>query len=403
MATRAKDVQDFASLLETLSREAQQVAAGGISSLDPSFAAASTSTDAEPFLTLQSALLLSYTQHLLLLSSHRMLGLSLSEDANGRELVRNLVRMRLQLEKMRPIEARLKPKWERWIRASQAEEKRRINHGDSSAGKSAAAEEEDDDLDHLSFRPNAAALLDSSAASSTDRAKKASSKSSKKGASRRADDDSEEETTAGVYRPPKLAPVPYTGDRARNRRRKGDVSGSDSEGEQDQRRPPRSANTHLLSDLSTALSNNPYAEASTGLATGSGSGSGSKRAQRLREMEEYEESNFTRLVQSKKEARKRRRDEEDVALGGATTAGTGRGKVGAGFEEEFGDLLRGGERKGRGASRGQSELDDLAKKRKTLPLGERTGGKRKGKGGPAGSGNRFEKAVTSHAKRSERR
>ena len=73
------------------------------------------------------------------------------------------------------------------------------------------------------------------------------------------------------------------------------------------------------SDLTAGMSSNPYEASSGGVGVG-GRGklaSSSSRAKALARMEEFEEENFTRLVQSKKDARKRRRDEADVALGGA--------------------------------------------------------------------------------------
>jgi U3 small nucleolar ribonucleoprotein protein LCP5 len=55
-------------------------------------------------------------------------------------------------------------------------------------------------------------------------------------------------------------------------------------------------------------------------------------------MTEFEEENFTRLVMKKKDAKQRRRDEEDIALGG-TGGITGRRRVG-GFNEELAEVLK---------------------------------------------------------------
>lgn len=109
-----------------------------------------TPTSMEPLLTLKSALLLSYSQHLVLLSSHRLLGRSLADDEQGRRLVQNLVRMRLVLEKMKPVESRSTPKWERYIRAYEMERKRGVAGGaevaarpDGVVGDKGEEEEED--------------------------------------------------------------------------------------------------------------------------------------------------------------------------------------------------------------------------------------------------------------------
>lgn len=258
--------------------------------------------------------------------------------------------------------------------------------------------------DALSFRPNPSALLGSKPSSSS---KDRKGSSSKKQASRDESDDGET-FKAGVYKPPKLAPVPYSEEAQRRRKgRRGD-DGSDDDQDRDSgasSRNRRALNAHLLQDMSSSLSSNPYAQSSSGLSRDSANMS--KRARKLQEMEDFEEANFTRLVQSKKEQRKRRRDEEDIALGGVTTAGIGGNrKVGGGFEEEFGDLLRGSERSGK-ASR--KEWDDLVSKRKKASAASRLDGpsgngmKRKASdGGSSRSGNRFEKAVKSHGKRGGR-
>ncbi|PWN27332.1 hypothetical protein BDZ90DRAFT_260425 [Jaminaea rosea] len=342
----------FANLLAEVATQSKQTFTASTSQIKP----ASIAGRHDDFLALQSSLLLCYNAHLAAIASHRALGLSLS-DSNGAEMVQNLVRLRLHLEKMKPIEARMRPRWARWIKAAQV------------AKNDANGDEQDEEV---TFRPNPGALLDTTPAPVESKASR-SSRSSRQA-----------ESSSSVYRPPKMAAVPY------NPR-------DDRYGLNDKEARARSAqNTHLLSDLSTSLSSNPYSEATSGLATGSrGSNTNvSARARKLAEMKAYEEDNFTRLAQSKKDARQRRRDEEDVALGGATTAGVGRGgKVGAGLEEEFGDLLR-----GHGKKRGRGELDDLRGRSKAARgTGGEKGGHRSSGGGTGG--NRFQKAVKSHHKR----
>ena len=62
---------------------------------------------------------------------------------------------------------------------------------------------------------------------------------------------------------------------------------------------------------------------------------------------------------SKKDARKRRRDEADVALGGAglSSGRNGRRRIGGGMEEEFGDLLRGAGLDGRNGKKAKKAQD----------------------------------------------
>ncbi|CAO1633870.1 unnamed protein product [Jaminaea pallidilutea] len=397
------EVAAFEALMRDTATQSRQVAESSTFKLKSP--AHSSSSDA--LLTLQSALVMSYTNHLVALTTHRMLGGSLKEGGQGAELVRNLVRLRLQIEKTRPLEARSKPKWQRWVVAATEAERKALSGGKTNGGeaghKNAGGEDDghddddDDDMDAMSFRPNPAALQQSAPKQHSSSSKQSQQSQQPQQSSSNAD---------GVYRPPKMAPVPYV-EKAQRGRRRDDGSGSDDDdinnndaGGQRNRRNHRAANSHLLSDLSSSLAATPYAETSSGLASsagGNGSAGTSKRAQRLREMEDYEEANFTRLVQSKKDAKRRRRDEEDVALGGATTAGVSRGsKVGAGLEEEFGDLLRGNAARG---SHKRREFDDLGQ-RKRVSLGgngdEGARGNRGGRGGQrgrGGRGNRFEKAV----------
>lgn len=177
--------------------------------------------------------------------------------------------------------------------------------------------------DPLSFRPNLASF-DQGPSSQHDRRSKKDSRPSRNGEA----DDSD-----GIYRPPRLAPVAY--DENYKSKRKG------------AKERPTKRSAALLADLSSSLSAKPHEMSSSGVGVGSSGreGNSSSRAKALARMQAYEEDNFTRLAQSKKDAKRRRRDEEDVALGGAGLSSK-RGRVGAGLEEEFGDLLRGSSRGG---------------------------------------------------------
>ena len=141
---------------------------------------------------------------------------------------------------------------------------------------------------------------------------------------------SEESQQDEIYRPPKVAPMPYNETGTKEKRRA---------------RVPTA-----LSSLAYQNGNDPYLESTSGLGGGGNRGlaSTSARARELARMNEYEESNMTRLVLSKKEARRRRLDEENIALGG-TGLGShfGRGRArGGGLADEFGDLLRAREPRG---------------------------------------------------------
>ena len=121
----------------------------------------------------------------------------------------------------------------------------------------------------------------------------------------------------GVYRPPRLAAMPYA---------------EAPKDKKSRRKPLPSA----LAALAHQDPSRPHIESTTGFATMPSLTS--NRAREIRRMAEFEEENFTRLVMKKKDAKQRRRDEADIALGG-TGGLTGRRRVG-GFDEEFADVLK---------------------------------------------------------------
>ena len=133
------------------------------------------------------------------------------------------------------------------------------------------------------------------------------------------DSDNEERTDQrAIYRPPKVAPMPYaeTSRDKTSKKRQGAIPTA-------------------LSSLTRLDASQPHMESSSGL--GSMPSMASGRARELQEMTRFEEDNMTRLVMKKKDHLKRLRDEGDIALGGMGT--TGRGRV-SGFAGEFADVLR---------------------------------------------------------------
>ncbi|PWN40440.1 hypothetical protein IE81DRAFT_349237 [Ceraceosorus guamensis] len=299
----------------------------------------SSGDNAHSLLSLKPSLMLEYLQALSLLSSFQLSNRSISSVANdnqAKELVVALIRIRLCLERVRVLELRAKPGIDRVVRAAE-ESQSRIKLAKKSGDKQTdeARVHGNDDHDLLSFRPNLDAFA--SMRPSSDAQDDAPSRSSKD----------------GIYRPPRLAPVPYTGDRPRVRRGADQVEGGgissdeaeadgpDSSRSRSRRALPRNAS--LLNDLSQGLSSLPYEASSSGSGggalQGSSSASTSHRARKLAEMQEYEESNLTRLATSGKEAKRRRKEEESLALGGGE-----RGGGADSLMNEFGGLLssRGG-------------------------------------------------------------
>ena len=187
-------------------------------------------------------------------------------------------------------------------------------------------------IDPLIFRPNLENMVEPDA-----------------GADERSEDEKAQDYSARgeeIYRPPKVAPMPYNDAPARGK---------------------KSRAAPIANALSELTPYDPHIESTSGL--GSMPTLQSGRAKELQRIAEFEEENFTRIVMKKKDAKKRRRDEADIALGGtgAGLASTRRRATGVDFASEFDDILRAVNRKKDGAvGDGYEELRQRGKKRDVL-------------------------------------
>ncbi|GAA5876824.1 hypothetical protein JCM1840_002056 [Sporobolomyces johnsonii] len=304
-------------------------------------------------LSLKNHLLLSYLHHLVALFSLKLSSRSLTSP-EGTQIVAALVKLRVVLEKVAPLELKLKYQVEKLVRkADQAAD---------------GADEEDVLNDPLAFRPNPSNLVLDRTASDEE------------------DEDAEEGgDRSGVYRPPRLAAMPYSEAPAKGKKAK------------------RETPSHLVHDISATLSSStPYGESTTGLSVSHDPSLQSGTARHLKRIEEYEMDHFTRMRMSKKDAKKRRAEEEEVAFGGLGAGKGGKRRLG-GFGAEFDDILgddRGGDRAKAGAyeqMRGMKRPKIAREKDEgagTSGLAGVGGGAKKGK-------NKFEKAVK-RASRSSR-
>lgn len=160
------------------------------------------------------------------------------------------------------------------------------------------------------------------------------------------DHDPDEDKNANsdaIYRPPHLAPVPYVEKSSKGR---------------PERLPVPSALALLQEDPSR-----PHVETTSGLGGMPSLHSG--RAKYLKRVTEYEEENFTRLMMKKTDAKRRARDEADLALGADladTNPGRRRQRAG-GLEDEFGDIFRSVHRGNNQLGQGDG-YDELRKKGK---------------------------------------
>ncbi|KAH9923915.1 uncharacterized protein BXZ73DRAFT_79321 [Epithele typhae] len=280
--------------------------------------------DGISLLSLKHHMMLSYLQSLSLIVARRAIGHSLTErsppsasfsakdrparGAGAGDRVDAAIEARVVLEKVKVLEGRMKYQIDKLVRA--AEE-------GPSVDKNIAN-------DPLAFRPNPQALMDQASGSE-------------------GEDDAVTDGAArdGIYRPPKLAPMPYTDAPRPSKDKK------------------RARVPAALAHLAHLDPSRPDAESTSGLGGAAPGGAGgahrSARARELARMTAFEEENFTRLVMKKRDARARELDEADVALGGTGTVSARRARPGGGLDAEFGDILRA---VGRGAGRGRAVVGD---------------------------------------------
>lgn len=159
-------------------------------------------------------------------------------------------------------------------------------------------------------------------------------------------DSKENQAADGIYRPPKLAPVPYTESRSKDKTRRAPVPTA-------------------LSSLVHMDPSRPYVESTSGL--GSTPSLMTSRARELQRMTEFEEENMTRLVMKKRDAKRRKEDEAEMALGRMPGSTFGKRGRGGGLEDEFGDILKSvGRSRNAGAGDGYEELRQRSRKEGAL-------------------------------------
>ncbi|KAL8291878.1 hypothetical protein RQP46_002136 [Phenoliferia psychrophenolica] len=248
-------------------------------------------------LSLKNHLLLSYLHHLLAIFSFKLNGQSLASPSSSSSpsVVDALVRLRVVLEKIGPLEGKLKYQIEKLVRrADQAAD---------------GGNDEDVANDPLAFRPNPSNLVLDRHGSDDDVSDRGGS------------DDDAYNARAGIYRPPRVAAMPYT------------------EGAPKGKKAKRVLPSHMISDMSAGLSGStPYGESTSGLSVTVDPSLSSGTARHLAQVEAYELENFTRMRMSKKDSKKRRNEEEEVAFGGLGAGKGGKRRLG-GFGAEFDDLL----------------------------------------------------------------
>ncbi|WVF66313.1 hypothetical protein IAT40_001053 [Kwoniella sp. CBS 6097] len=234
-----------------------------------------------------------------------------------REIGGELVLSGEVMDKIRGMEGKLEYQIKKLVGLAEADEKR---------GKEAVEGVEEDPL---SFRPNPSAIVS---------AREPTTKAARKIAG--SDAGSDAEGSNQIYRPPRVAAVPYL-DSARG----------------DPKQRIRQAPA-LLSEFAASLDATPMLESTSGLSTRPVSNRATnsvsaKRAAELKRINDFEEENMTRLVTSKRESKRRREDEAALAMGFGV--GPSRGRRGRnGLEAELEGVL--GDRGSKGVWDGVSSL-----------------------------------------------
>ncbi|KAI9277242.1 Sas10/Utp3/C1D family-domain-containing protein [Phascolomyces articulosus] len=175
-------------------------------------------------------------------------------------VVDSLVELRVILDKMKPIENKLKYQIDKLVRTAVMGTQKQPEVGDQ---------------DPLAFKPNPMNLLA--------RDEEGEEEDEEEG-------DEEGQGKSGVYRPPKLAPVVYD-----------ENKGKKSKYERDQERlRERSSRSRVIRDLMVDMNDAPEEVDALG-GVNEGMGYGERLDRQIKEKDDYEENNYVRLTTTRKE------------------------------------------------------------------------------------------------------
>ena len=238
----AEDLPELLTLMKELKAQLSNVQ----SSVDDlsSYVGEKDMTNGIDFLDAKNQIFLEYITNIVLVILLKLDGVSIKEHP----AIERLVEVRTLMEKMRPLEQKLKYQIDKLVKIAKTE-------GPSHKGKG---------TDPLSFRPNP----ENMALKIEER-----------------DESSDEEKDGGnVYVPPKVSAVPYDDDTAEGQRQK-----------YEEKRKTKSLNKSLLREL-----REEYSETPEEIKDGSRHFKRSRNEEKDTEREKYEEENLIRLSQRKK-------------------------------------------------------------------------------------------------------
>ncbi|KAI7870786.1 Sas10/Utp3/C1D family-domain-containing protein [Spinellus fusiger] len=204
-------------------------------------------------------------QYLLQLTFYAHLKLS-GKQVENHPVIGNLVELRVHLDKMKPIEAKLKYQIDKLVRTAVMGTQK--NETGTVSGATAVAN------DPLAFKPNPMNLL------------------SKNEEEEEEDEDAMDDKT-GVYRPPKLAPVNYDIDK--DKRSKNERN--------EERLKEKASRSRVLKDLMQEMNETPE-EIDVHGGVNEGTGYGDRVDSLIAEKSKYEENNYVRLAVTRKEKKR---------------------------------------------------------------------------------------------------
>jgi U3 small nucleolar ribonucleoprotein protein LCP5 len=188
------------------------------------------------------------------------------KQVENNPVIESLVELRVILDKMKPIENKLKYQIDKLVRAAVVENTQKVEAKANVTTSEAVA------ADPLAFKPNPLNLLN-------------------KDNDEEDEEEDEDTNAAGVYRPPKLAPVNFDENAGRKSGKK----------ERDEARMKEKASrSRLMKDLMTEMSENPEEIGVFG-GVNEGTGYGDRIDNVIADKNRYEEDNYVRLAVTRKE------------------------------------------------------------------------------------------------------
>ncbi|KAJ3159309.1 hypothetical protein HDU86_001912 [Geranomyces michiganensis] len=200
-------------------------------------------------------------------------------SVRGHAAIDRLVELRIVMEKTKPLEQKLKYQIDKLVKAASMADDQSAAYGAN--GASLAVERPTtttmENSNALSFKPNPAAMLADGGGKDDNN-----------------DIDGANDTSnnsTGVYRPPKLAPMPYDeGRRAKT-------------GRLTEQAKQKASRSRLLRDLRSQYDDRPEEMTAEGTGYGAAEVGASKDDEEWAERERYEEENFTRLNMKREDKR----------------------------------------------------------------------------------------------------